>query len=286
MPDFASFLNEYGAASLDKQKRLLALLQPNAKGRFDLRRGMMAFSDGHIFAAQVLGVESESSRTWRWGWADDSTQLPQVLLNAARQLRDAGRGLNIPQLAKPVFGLDVADGRTIALVASGICQADCFFRVHFQGHALYMLLTAPPVRNVRDDSPGWVAQVYLSLIQNFPVDHRGALAHYLRFKGYRYEWHGPVVTASSPRGRVLRVEFDAQGKLARMNLGENGAASGAGAVAGGQGPKAIAAARSPAARSVPGPGGPGLGAGNGGRAAGFNPATRMGALLHQPGRGR
>jgi len=218
MNSFDQLLHTHVVASLDKQLRLPRLLGGQAAGRLDLRRGVMHFTGGHLFSAQLLGFESSRSNTWKWAWADETMRMPPDLLEVAHKLRAAGKKHYIMEFSEARYGLDICGGRQLALLASGICKADCFFKVRREHQSLYMLLMVPPLRALGDPSPAHVRRVFKQAITNFELNHRTALKNYLLFKGYTYEQHDTTIDATLPDGQWLRAHFGEDDCLTHMEL--------------------------------------------------------------------
>ena len=133
----------HAAYSLDKQMALAELLNGSGAWRFDMDSGTLAFGTRHTFAVQVLGTESHSDKSWLWGWANLQSGIPKRLLQAAEQLRAFGVEHGVPELTEAESPLARLNGDYFAMIASGACKADGFYRGPYAGGALYLLLTLP-----------------------------------------------------------------------------------------------------------------------------------------------
>ncbi len=74
-PDLSPLFDDHAALSFDRQ---LALARAVGKQdwRCDLESGVPSFGPGRCWPVQILGTESEASRTWLWAWANPSADVP------------------------------------------------------------------------------------------------------------------------------------------------------------------------------------------------------------------
>jgi hypothetical protein len=89
---------------------------------------------------------------------------------------------NIRELTQPKIDLDQIDGYRFALIASGVCNADCYYRGPYGG-AVFVLLNAPDVRKQADTSVVRMVNVFTQLISLFAVNHRQAFKRVSRIQG-------------------------------------------------------------------------------------------------------
>ncbi len=224
-PAFEELFVRHGAASFDK-----ALYQRAMLGKcgwaFDLNSGVLAFRRPHEgvlqLRVQVLGSESEESRTWLWAWANPSA-IPPDLLTVVRELRAAHA--EVPELATPELPItDRVTPERIAMVACGIARAGCVFRAFYPRGALYLLIKDPRYkRSVRRPIARIMRVFPLFIAKHAVADQRAALMHYLRFYRLDVREEGRRVigtyhaAAQAPLGAAepLQVvaEFDAAGRL-------------------------------------------------------------------------
>lgn len=116
---------EAGAAAGDRGLPL----QPGRGVQFARRRGTGAHrSDG------------ESSGNWLWAWANTESNIPAHLLVASLSLRAYGEQHGIPQLTSPQLPLGQINSHSLALLASGICKANAYYRCPYEGGALFVLI--------------------------------------------------------------------------------------------------------------------------------------------------
>ena len=140
MSDLTRYFEQYALVSLEKQARLFGFLGEHML-ELDLDAGVARFGDGRSFPFQVLGTESENSLTWLWAWSDEHAEVPEGQLQAARSLKAWGAARSVPEFTIPSVDLDRADGTLLSIIASEVCQAEGFYRDHYEGGNLFMLLS-------------------------------------------------------------------------------------------------------------------------------------------------
>lgn len=136
---YVNQLSRHISVSICKQLYLSELIGSSA-WHFDLSLGLLAFGDIHHWQVQVLGTESAVTQTWLWSWANTASSIPSSLLGSAITMQLHGESQGIPELTEPELSLDRIDGHTIAMIASGICRANAYYRSPYDGGALYDLI--------------------------------------------------------------------------------------------------------------------------------------------------
>lgn len=213
--DFAQLLTEHGAASLDKQ-HCLAELIGKAGWQLDVPKGEITFGGRQTYPVQILGSEAEAAGTWLWSWANDGINPPPSALQAVTQLREYGAKNGIREFTAPELPLNQVGGHPLSMIASGLCGADAYYRGPYDGGAVFLLLSAPPVRKYADNSPLRFIRIVNGFIAEFPCDPRSSLSAYAKYKGYPVTKDADALVTTLPLGAEVRASFDAQGRLAEM----------------------------------------------------------------------
>jgi hypothetical protein len=135
------------------------------------------------------------------------------VLRASRRLREEGEQAGIPELTRPLFPLAPEGGHLLALAASGICQADGYYRGPYANGAVYFLvfetgLVVPP-RSAQE-----IAVTLQGVVMTFAVDHRLMAVSYLHSEGFSVHDEGRMLHARADDGRELAVVFDDKGRMA------------------------------------------------------------------------
>ena len=206
-------LAAHGAASWDRQLCLAELIG-NGNWNLDVQRGEITFGGRQTYPVQILGSESEGGGTWLWAWANAASGLPERVTAASRQLQEYGRQSQVPEFVAPELSLEAVNGHLLSTIASGICQADAYYRGPYDGGAVFLLLTAPETRRFADPTPTHFIRVFTEFIMNFACPHRPALLAYAQYKGYGCEEaaDGSMV-CTSPSGDALTATLDGEGRL-------------------------------------------------------------------------
>ena len=215
MTTLAQLLAEHGAASLDKQESLAALIG-NAGWQFSMDTGRLTFGGKHVFPAQILGTEAEASKTWLWGWANAASGIPAPLLQFSQQMRTYGEQNGVAEFTSPELPVNGVNGHLLCMIASGLCNADAYYRGPYEGGAVFLLFSAPQLKAHSDNSVPRVIRIFTQFIAQSACDHREALMAFLRYKGYACESNGNEVVCTSPRGEPVRATFDHMGRMTEI----------------------------------------------------------------------
>ncbi len=226
-PPFRVLHDLHAPASVDKQMHLHGLVGDEA-WRFDLRDSGLTFGASTRWHAQLLGTESEADGSWLWAWANESAPIPDALLQSARHLKAFGEAARIPEFASPSFALEEFSADALALVASGICKADAYFRAPYEGGALYLLIADPSFPPPPGPPLARIATAFPRAIASLEIgDHRSALAGHLQH--YGLEWRdgpGGEMIVDGDGGPALAATFDDLGRLIRLEVNVPGTCTG------------------------------------------------------------
>jgi hypothetical protein len=217
MKNLDQLFEEHALASYDKQM-CLAEVVGERSWHTDLEDGLIVFGDDISFKLQIIGTHSNYDNTWLWAWANTRSGLPEELLNAAHHLRKYGEQHGIDELVTPKFRLDDYDGHYLAMIASGLCRADCYYRAPYdEGAAFLIIEDAPAVKAQADLSAHSIIGRFTEFISGWELRHRPALEAYLEYKGYSADCVGDdALRAYTADGEDLSVEFDDDGRLKKM----------------------------------------------------------------------
>jgi hypothetical protein len=215
MVTFAELFERHAVASLDKQLALADLIG-DADWWIDLAAGMITFGDQYTFPIQVLGTEAEAGRTWLWAWANAASAIPPPLLACATRLQTLGQAEAIAELTAPEIPLDQIDGHRLALVASGVCNADGYYRGPYDGGAVFVLVQVPQVREQAPPSAMRFVNTFTQFIATFPANHRRALMAYAEYKAGSYTPTAAGLTVQLPGGETIEATFDTLDRLTNI----------------------------------------------------------------------
>jgi hypothetical protein len=131
------------AASFDKQLHLADFVGV-LDWHFDVATGLLSFGEAYHWQAQILGTETHDNQTWLWAWANQASNIPPQLLGAALAMRLLGEHHHTPELTEAQLSLGGVNGHFLALLASGICRANAYYRAPYDGGAAFSSLKTTP----------------------------------------------------------------------------------------------------------------------------------------------
>ncbi|PZP65126.1 MAG: hypothetical protein DI596_00010 [Azospira oryzae] len=212
METFKDILARHLALSLAKQQALAEYLGDHT-WELDLQQGVVDFGRGRVFPVQILGTESEKDNTWLWGWANPMSGLPEEVLLDAERLREYGMRHEIRMLSEPRLPLADIAGHALALVASGVCGADAYYRAPYEGGAIYFLIHDAPLNLEFAERPDLVVSSLSRAIQLFEVDHRAVARAWMNTLLLEVEESGSQLIARKEGRTFLLVRFDGAGRI-------------------------------------------------------------------------
>jgi hypothetical protein len=209
------YLEQYALAALEKQDKLDSLIDDQLH-ELDLDAGTIRFG-ALDFPVQVIGTESDNTLTWLWAWADEQAELPSGLLQSAIQVRNWGASEGIPEFTMPSVDLDRAEGYLFGMIASGVCNASCYYRDGYEGGSVFLLLFDKSI----DHQPSFDRQRLLlrmaDLFTRHDLNHRNALLSYFTRKGLSPVVERDLVSCELESGERIFAEFDQTGRLTVVN---------------------------------------------------------------------
>jgi hypothetical protein len=152
-------VNYNSVVSYDQQQFFINCIN-GRNWNFDLASGLLSFGYEFCWKTHLLGTESVISNSWLWTWANTSSNIPAHLLVASLALKAYGEQNGIPELTTPQLSLDKIDGHKLALLASGICEANAYYRCPYEGGALYVLIMDENFPKCQDPPLKRVATVF------------------------------------------------------------------------------------------------------------------------------
>jgi hypothetical protein len=210
-----SYLEQYALLSLENQDKL-ELLTGEHMHELDLDAGSIRFNELR-FPVQVIGTESYNTLTWLWAWADEQEEIPASLTQSAIQLRIWGAEAGIREFTIPSVDLNSADGHALAMIATQVCKASCYYRDAYEGGAVYLLIFDRTI----DNQPSFNRQRLLirlaDLFSRYELNHRNVVLSYLTAKGLSPAEQRNIVSCELESGERMIAEFDDAGRLIVVN---------------------------------------------------------------------
>lgn len=213
-PEFRMLFSQHVGVGFAKQLAFADLLGERG-WEVDLIEGQVTFGDDLMFPIQLLGSESEGDESWLWAWANEASNLPSALLKSCRELKELGNKLEVSELTERSYSTSIADGHSIAMVASGLDSTSCYYRGPYKGGALYFLVRGLPQEVISPVSPEKAITTISQVISTFDVDHRQMTKSFLSSQGYNVMEGESLISADCERGNIS-VEFDSEGRLSNI----------------------------------------------------------------------
>lgn len=214
---------QFAAAGLDKQLCVADLLGDNHTWNFDLAKGTLQFdtqrepfarSERLTCQAQVLGTESTIDNTWLWGWANGDSSIPASLLHYSSDLKAYGERHGIEEFIEPESLLsDTVNGAWLATIATGLLNANFYYRCSYDDGALFVLVADSTFRCGLSDPLRRITSVFPQLVAHVAVNHRTAFLNYLHYYNLTTIDDGLRVTGSMPSGQSVTAVFDSLDRL-------------------------------------------------------------------------
>lgn len=212
-------LNQFAIIATERQYRLAERVGERPWS-LSLETGKLSFGDDLSWAIQVVGTESYAKATWLWAWGNNVSSIPDGLLEAAKKVRDFGARKTVRELEDRTFGLDVANGYVLASVASGLLEAQAYYRAPFEDGAVYVLITDPSFPAERNPSTGTMVQAVRKAMQTFELDAPSALASYAQQRGGRLDRDGTRATLLVGDKPRFTAVLDGKEKVSRIETHE------------------------------------------------------------------
>lgn len=212
MVSWQDLFTEHVASSLAKQYAMADFLGEHNR-KITLTQGTIDFGAGRVFPIQLLGSESEGGGTWQWAWANEASNLPEPVLAGARELRSLSLAHGLRELSEPWLSLDEVDGIRLAMVASGVCRADAYYRCPYEGGAAFVLVFDTPLLDAPRTPFPRMTTVIMNVVSEFEVDHRPMVTAFLQAEGFALSEESAALVGVAPDGRRISVELDDRGRL-------------------------------------------------------------------------
>ena len=203
---FSDLLTEYIGLAYLKQTAFNEYLGDHS-WQIDTASGTVNFGGDRVFPIQMLGTEAEVDSSWLWSWANEKSDLAPSMVEYAMDMRDFGVGHGISEFSECGFSIEVANGHTLSMVASGMFPECAYYRGPFQGGALYFLVQNLP-ESIRSNAPvSRVISTITEVIAEFPVLHAPMCDCLLRSQRFSVDYEDTEVSAT--RGDdIIKLTFN------------------------------------------------------------------------------
>ena len=181
----------------------------------NIKQGVVAFGSDLQYPIQLLGTEAEGDNSWLWAWANDGSNFSTNILQSCNALHDFGIQHGIDEFTNRSFSLDVADGHSISLAASGLNDNCCYYRAPYSGGALFFLVFNIPNEVFRSVDAAQAIEVITDVISNVDVEHWIMCESFLNSQGFILELSEDKLNAI--RGNdTIKIMFDSQKRISEI----------------------------------------------------------------------
>ena len=228
MSTLDTLFDQYVCASFDKQLYLNAMLGDKYEYALDVHNARLSFRKHgenqtveKSYAVSVLGTQFLENNQFIWGWVLKEDGLPIVpdnLSKAANDLRSYGESNDVAEFKQPALLLGGLGADFLCAIASGILEANAYFRCKVGQLATLLVIKDPEFPLASADPYERIKMVVPLCLSAFPVQsHKTAIAKYLTFLGLEYAADNGTITATTPDKQKIILRFDEAGKFASLD---------------------------------------------------------------------
>ncbi|WP_295615892.1 DUF6882 domain-containing protein [Chamaesiphon sp. GL140_3_metabinner_50] len=181
----------------------------------NIKQGVVTFGGDLQYPIQLLGTEAEEDNSWLWAWANEGSNFSVNILQSCVALRNFGDRHNIEEFTNRSFSLDVADGHSIALAASGLNDNCCYYRAPYSGGALFFLVLNVPNEVFPYVDAAQAIEVITDVISNIDVDHWIMCESFLNSQGFTIELSEEKINAIH-NNDTIKIMFDSQKRISEI----------------------------------------------------------------------
>jgi hypothetical protein len=133
-------------------------------------------------------------------------------------MKKLGEQNQIPELTQRQPALtEEMNGHIVSLIASGVCDADAYYRGPYDGGAVFLLIKDAKFPRSKESPLARLATVFPQAISTFSIsDHRLALTSYLDGAGIAHVKEGNAIIVKEGKETVLTATFDKRNWLANL----------------------------------------------------------------------
>lgn len=210
VPTFLDLLNQCAFQAFERQTRLSTLIGDRA-WLLDTELATITFGDDFTFPVQFLGTESEITNTWLWADANSKVPFPSTSLELCRKVRAIGCKFGLEEFDNDHFPfvdeVGKPTGHTLAMVASTLGGASCYYRGPHENGAVFVAISDARI----DERPDLDRESFIEAFNNLlwqPGDMKKRIVSYLSAKGYiSKDFDGTDLNCSLYTGEEINLTF-------------------------------------------------------------------------------
>jgi hypothetical protein len=178
----------------------------------NIKQGIVTFGEDLQYPIQLLGTEADGNNSWLWAWANEGSNFPTNILQSCNALRNFGNQHSIKEFTERSFSINVADGHSLSLAASGLNDNCCYYRAPYSGGALFFLVFNVPNEVFLSVETAQAIEVITEVISHVDVEHQIMCESFLRSQGFTVELSEGKIDAI--RGNdTIKIMFDSQKRI-------------------------------------------------------------------------
>ena len=163
----------------------------------------------------MLGTEADRNSSWLWAWANDGNNYSANILQSCNALRNFGIQHGVQEFTNRSFSLDVADGHSLSITASGLNDNCCYYRAPYSGGALFFLMFDVPNEVFQSIEAAQAIEIIMEVVSSVDIDHWIMCESFLNSQGFTVELSKDKMSAI--RGNdTIKITFDSQQRIAEI----------------------------------------------------------------------
>jgi hypothetical protein len=215
-PAYLSLFHRHVAFSFDKQLQLADLIG-ELNWSFNKPSGVLSFGDRFQWHVEILGTEAYDQDTWLWAWANQGSNIPAKLLEGSLTMKALGEEQRISELVTPELSLGDLNGHMLCLIASGVCQANAYYRGPYTGGAAFFMIKDAKFPKPDVVPLARILSVFPQLISALEIpNHRLAFMGYLEDYGLVGKDEGSTIVVRENDKELMTATFNERNLLTEL----------------------------------------------------------------------
>jgi hypothetical protein len=212
MPTFQDLFDRCAFHAFENQMRLSSLVGEH-QWLLNTEEATITFNEDLVFKLQFLGTESAITGTWLWADANDKVAFPKTTLELCRRVRAIARAYGLVDFLRDRFEFieecGAPDGHTLAMVATCLGGASCYYRCAHDNGVVVVTLSDPRIDTQPDLDRQGFHEAFTNLMWQ-PGNMKKRIVSYCSDKGFiDKDWDGEELTFTLSTGEDIGLFFRA-----------------------------------------------------------------------------
>lgn len=215
-PDGKSFdelFESYAGLSFEKQMNLLDVIGEDHTWWLDVDKGVLSFNENLDCRAQIIGTLSYNDNSWLWGWSNTKSELPEHVLQHAKQLKKWGEKNAIYELTDERLTVEANFEHKVGVLACGYLDTSAYYTMDNGGNGVIVATLqsdALPKINIENLLPILRFSELLSAVEIH--NHKEAFKNYAMSRQLKVDVTADTIRASLGDKAVI-AKFDSSDRL-------------------------------------------------------------------------